>query len=277
MGSKKGGFFIEAGAWDGESESTTLHFELEHGWSGLLVEPLPGRFSELTSKKRKAWSVNTCLSTKTSPETVKFSLAETSETTMSGIMSPNDTQTDSVKMQCLPLYSLLLSLGNPTVDFLSLDVEGAEFQVLKTIPWSEVDIRAIAVETQFAGEVMAGGREDIFQLLTEEGYTHLDTIARDDIFVKLDPKQKTPKPRAENILQRQSRRQCSYYKVPRERLSSHCRLMYPLDYFQSYRVDDMPSCMTRTTCPYDWMSLIHTYKFLNSWVGTLSDGCKATQ
>ena len=52
MERKKGGFFIEAGAWNGESESTTLHYELEHGWSGLLVEPVPGKFSELISKKK---------------------------------------------------------------------------------------------------------------------------------------------------------------------------------------------------------------------------------
>ena len=52
MEKKKGGFFIEAGAWNGESESTTLHYELEHGWSGLLVEPIPGRFSELLTKQR---------------------------------------------------------------------------------------------------------------------------------------------------------------------------------------------------------------------------------
>ena len=34
-----------------------------------------------------------------------------------------------VRMQCLPLYSILLSLGNPTVDFLSLDIEGPELNV----------------------------------------------------------------------------------------------------------------------------------------------------
>ena len=44
------------------------------------------------------------------------------------------------------IYSLLLALGNPTVDFLSLDIEGAEFQVLRTIPWDKVDIRALSVE-----------------------------------------------------------------------------------------------------------------------------------
>ena len=39
-----------------------------------------------------------------------------------------------------PLYSLLLTLSNPTVDFLSLDIEGADFQVLRTIPWDKGDI-----------------------------------------------------------------------------------------------------------------------------------------
>ena len=37
----KNGFFIEAGADDFEVDSNSLHFELEHGWTGLLVEPNP--------------------------------------------------------------------------------------------------------------------------------------------------------------------------------------------------------------------------------------------
>ena len=92
-----------------------------------------------------------------------------------------------VEMQCLPLYSLLLALGNPTVDFLSLDIEGAEYQVLKTIPWHKVDIRTLSVETQFAGDVLEGSRKDIINLLTGVGYSHLGSLARDDIFVRLPP------------------------------------------------------------------------------------------
>ena len=44
-------------------------------------------------------------------------------------------------VQCLPVYTLLLAMGNPTVDFFSLDVEGAELNVLKTIPFDKVDIK----------------------------------------------------------------------------------------------------------------------------------------
>jgi len=42
FGKQKDGFFIEAGADEGEFLSNTLYFELMRGWSGLLVEPNPG-------------------------------------------------------------------------------------------------------------------------------------------------------------------------------------------------------------------------------------------
>ena len=192
---------------------------------------------------------------------------------MSGIVAETDTREDTVEMQCLPLYSMLLSLGNPTVDFLSLDIEGAEFQVLKNIPWESVDIRAISVETQFAGEVMEGDKEDIFKLLQGLGYTHLDSIARDDIFVKLEPNQTTPILQLQELLRRRSSRKCNYYRVPYESLTNHCRSMYPLDYFSPVNPESLPECLSRNYCPYDWSSLLTTYDARAPWVVTLSDGC----
>ncbi len=47
----------------------------------------------------------------------------------------------SLRIQCFPVYSLLLALGNPTVDYFSLDIEGAEYPVLKTIPFDKVSIQ----------------------------------------------------------------------------------------------------------------------------------------
>jgi hypothetical protein len=32
---------------------------------------------------------------------------------------------------------LQMALGNPTVDLFSLDIEGAEYPVLQTIPWDK--------------------------------------------------------------------------------------------------------------------------------------------
>ena len=46
-----------------------------------------------------------------------------------------------INVTCIPLYTILLAIGNPTVDFFSLDVEGAESDILKTIPWRKVRIK----------------------------------------------------------------------------------------------------------------------------------------
>ena len=46
-----------------------------------------------------------------------------------------------IKVQCFPLYSILLAAGRTTVDFFSLDIEGGELDVLATIPWHNVNIK----------------------------------------------------------------------------------------------------------------------------------------
>ena len=62
-GRLKNGFFIEAGSLDAERDSNTIHFEVAHDWSGLLVEPNPIYFNEGLSRHRNASSANTCLGT----------------------------------------------------------------------------------------------------------------------------------------------------------------------------------------------------------------------
>ena len=52
----KNGFFIEAGADDFEHDSNSLLFEMQHGWSGLLVEPNPTIYPKGFLKQRKAWA-----------------------------------------------------------------------------------------------------------------------------------------------------------------------------------------------------------------------------
>ena len=49
-----------------------------------------------------------------------------------------DCQSSHVTVQCVPFYSALKAIGNPKVDYFSLDVDGPDLQVLKTIPWDKV-------------------------------------------------------------------------------------------------------------------------------------------
>ena len=83
---------------------------------------------------------------------------------------PNQTskypRTKEFEVTCLPLYSILLALSNPTVDYFSLDVEGAEFGVLKTIPFLEVNIKVKINE--FIKENILFHKKFSFQTLSVE-------------------------------------------------------------------------------------------------------------
>ena len=50
---------------------------------------------------------------------------------MSGLVPEPDES--SYELQCFPLYSLILALGNPTINYFSLDIEGSEFLVRMTV------------------------------------------------------------------------------------------------------------------------------------------------
>ena len=67
----------------------------------------------------------------------------------------------------------------------SLDVEGSEFQILKTIPFQEVDIKVIDLEINHAGEIFPGTWEDILNYLDAQGYEfHFKIGGLDAVFVQ---------------------------------------------------------------------------------------------
>ncbi|XP_023348961.1 uncharacterized protein LOC111717714 [Eurytemora carolleeae] len=88
---------------------------------------------------------------------------------------------------CIPLYTLLLALGNPSVHYFSLDIEGAELKVLKAIPWHLVDIWMVGIETNHIGEFdNTETRGDVLTYMVSQGYKHIGTIGIDDMFIKPD-------------------------------------------------------------------------------------------
>ena len=67
----------------------------------------------------------------------------------------------------------------------SLDVEGSEFQILKTIPFHEVDIKVIDLEIKNVGKIFPGTFDDISTYLNASGYDlHFQISDLDAIFVK---------------------------------------------------------------------------------------------
>ena len=84
------------------------------------------------------------------------------------------------RVQCIPFYSLILAMGNPRIDYFSLDVEGAELAVLRTIPWKILDIQTLSVEVAHSDKRL------IKKFMVKQGYRILSRLKADYIFVKGD-------------------------------------------------------------------------------------------
>ena len=90
---------------------------------------------------------------------------------------------------CLPVYSLLLALNMTNVDYFSLDVEGGELDVLKTIPFHSVNIKVLSVEYNLV-KMMDGADEEMKELMRTNGYRLVTQVnkgnAQDYIFARTD-------------------------------------------------------------------------------------------
>ncbi|OXA39973.1 Protein Star [Folsomia candida] len=144
LGEKKNGFFIECGANDGEMYSNTLPLELRHGWTGLLVEPDPVPLSKLLVRNRNVWIAPVCLSGQ--PWPTKVGMTRPKEDDLMTHVALG--KLTSFTADCYPLFTLLKAINVDTIDYFSLDIEGAELPVLKTIPWDRVLIKFIATFQQ---------------------------------------------------------------------------------------------------------------------------------
>jgi hypothetical protein len=80
----------------------------------------------------------------------------------------------------------LQALGNPTVDLFSLDIEGAELQVLQTVPWDKVNVRVLLVEVNHIGQIFPGSQKKLSNFLKKSGYKFYKSAKIDDIYVKKD-------------------------------------------------------------------------------------------
>lgn len=144
LGNKKDGFFIELGAVDGIEYSNTLFFEQTLKWNGLCIEPNP-YYSESLKKSRNCIISYDCISDE-NDKTVNFTLCEMA----SGIENTAGPFTKGqyyIEKKTRRLDTLLDEINAPKViDYLSLDVEGHEFEVLRNFDFSKYMFNCITVE-----------------------------------------------------------------------------------------------------------------------------------
>lgn len=135
----KNGFFVESGAFDGETLSNTIYYE-SLGWQGLLVEPGDAYF-KIASKKRKAWVFHGAISPSNGSMLLHFTDEE------NGAFSHEDA-TSSRQVQAEPLEKLIRAIDSDrrTVDFWSLDIEGSECEVLASTDFQKLQVGILMVE-----------------------------------------------------------------------------------------------------------------------------------
>ena len=197
----KPGFYIEAGAAGGELYSNTLYFEMKYNWTGLLVEPSPIWWKELKSKNRNAWILPHCLSTEKKVHLIDFysfsedfvDFAFMSRTDMDhdfyeNFKANHPNALNKLKVQCFPLQAVLKAIDLPKVQYFSLDIEGAEYDVLKTIDFNVVDFSVFSIEIEDDNDnvmrLNSGSNEDLHKYLKQNGYDYIDRVGRDNFFVK---------------------------------------------------------------------------------------------
>ena len=75
-----------------------------------------------------------------------------------------------------------MALGNPHIDYFSLDIEGAELVMLKTLPFDEISITLMDIEINHAGVIFPGTRQDIRRFFEGHGLNFVRTVTIDDFF-----------------------------------------------------------------------------------------------
>lgn len=171
-GFKRNGFFVEFGATEGVLLSNTWLLENEFGWAGICAEPNPNLYDKLKANRNCIVS-DDCIAGETGDE-VDFILAEEygAITDYADIDHHKDlrkayfNQGNVIKVKTISLDDFLEKHNAPkTIDYLSIDTEGNEFDILKEFPFDKWNIKLITVEHNFTEQ-----REKIKTLLESYGY-----------------------------------------------------------------------------------------------------------
>lgn len=183
---KKNGYFVEFGATDGFNLSNTYLLEKHFGWSGILAEP--GRSWHNALIANRDCSIEKRCVYKSTGDKIIFLDASRHELSTIIEFANNDyhsalrKQSDTYEVETISLSDMLAKYDAPKViDYLSIDTEGSELEILSAFDFNEYDIRVITVEHNYTAN-----REKIYDLLISAGFKRVyeDYSQFDDWYVR---------------------------------------------------------------------------------------------
>lgn len=184
-GFQRDGYFVEFGATNGVDLSNTYLLETRFGWQGIVAEPARLWHDDLR-RNRKAHVELDCV-WKTTGDELLFN--ESRDPELSRLSQFNDVGRHSAEMtagepytvKTVSLVDLLKRHGAPKeIDYLSIDTEGSEFEILRAFDFDAYTISIITCEHNHTPD-----RGRIFDLLTSKGYRRVfESISQwDDWYV----------------------------------------------------------------------------------------------
>ena len=184
---KKNGVFIDIGAYDGIKLSNTYFFEKELQWTGVCIEPIPSVFEKL-AQNRTCVCIQGCIGSKKG--TRDFLHIKGYSEMLSGLihnyskehkkrigdeLTTSRNTKELLRVKCYLLNEILTERNIEHIDFLSVDTEGGEYDIIKSIDFDRVSIDVIAVEDNYDDKRFS-------KLLSQHGFKCVKTLESDLIF-----------------------------------------------------------------------------------------------
>lgn len=194
----KNGFYIEAGANDGVSQSNTLLYEKQYGWTGLLVEPNIPKYKQCKINRPNSIVENYALVSENYNDNFiegDFMHEDYYNSLTCMVMDEGDYCDDSlrfhknerkeqyelVKVPAITLTKLLEKHKVKKIDFLSLDVEGYEISVLNGIDFDRFSPTYCLVETTTDQKRI----DNITEYMHQKNYEVIERMSGNDFLYKI--------------------------------------------------------------------------------------------
>lgn len=180
---KKGLYFIEVGAFDGVKYSNTHILEKKYNWKGICIEPNP-KYYDLLKKSRDCICIDSAVFDEEDKE-VEFT--STHHGYLSGITDCFNNALEARKDRGTVIMVLTKTLTRildensapKYIDYISIDTEGSEVNVLNGIDFKKYKFGYIDIEHNYIKKC----REEIKEILESNGYKFYRTEKFDDTYI----------------------------------------------------------------------------------------------
>jgi FkbM family methyltransferase len=151
---KRRGFYIDIGAWSPNDDSVTRHF-YDLGWHGVNVEPQPGFYGDLCNARPRdvnlPWGIDDVGGTTQTFTIIQATGLSTFHPEYRKKWSDVEHSTMEVSMHTL--REVCERYAPRDIDFLKIDVEGWERQVIAGGDWVNYRPRLLCIEATEPGTV----------------------------------------------------------------------------------------------------------------------------